>query len=293
MIKLIYITSDEDHVSQLQEILGGDFVVHQSLSNDIDDFGESHAVICDINSSNSDNPKWITTIKDSCLNKRIPLYLSAADEILPDVHDILNGLNCNNMIEYPFRDYKIQCLIDKLKGNEEFSIEDKPGLIDILFKSVDDFFTVVINHKIKLNRHYISSDCKLNSDLSGYVILTGDVNGLLAMSFDKNIVARVCSAIGECDQSILTDNCYMEATKEILNQIAGQLRNRICAANCNVIFSLPYNTSTDSLSLPAHQSSVCYNLEFEIDNRIAEMHFLVVSNQLDKLPDLNREHTPA
>ncbi len=110
-------------------------------------------------------------------------------------------------------------------------------------------------------------ECQTDVDLanpSGTITasmkMTGDVEGVFALSVPVALAKRIGCAIAYCEPEELPDELLNEGVGEIVNQITGTLRTRLSIARTQTTILLPQIIDTEGHEIDMGTSNPCFTV---------------------------------
>lgn len=105
---------------------------------------------------------------------------------------------------------------------------------------------------------YLDNSEVIPGEISAMISLSGDLQGNVAVSFDKDYARTITSKIIQCDESELSDEDVLEGMGEIVNQVTGKVRTDLWdygyRFNISVpeIINAPINQIKSNAITPVH-----------------------------------------
>jgi len=238
MNKILYLTQTVINGRMLQNILTKEIVVEIKGMGYADDIEEYDLIIVDFESEVAICSAEVSRLRAKCGFKDIPILVAALEKQLSSARKMLS-IGATDLIRKPYYKKQTMAVIDKaLKPTGVKTKIDMKVVTPFIESGVDVIKTMtkaeVIRRELYLKRNY-----NLFGDVSGVMGITGDTEGVVAITFHQDLAFDMVSRMVGCAESDLAAEDVYDGIGEIINMISGNAKNALGDSKFSFNISLP------------------------------------------------------
>ncbi|MFH1421891.1 MAG: chemotaxis protein CheX [Planctomycetota bacterium] len=211
--------------------------------------------------------KGITTVKnlrELCEFKDIPIIIAATKEQEEKANKALE-VGANSIIQQPIkREKAFQILVSSLRpcGYDRSAQYD---FIDPFVNAAIDVIKITSGTVPLFRDMYLKKDYKLLGNVSGLIRLSGEAEGVVAVTFRNPLAQRVVAEIIGVESKSLSNEDIRDGIGELANIITGYAKARLARTPFHFEISLPLVVEGNWKELQPEIEAPCVTIVYEID----------------------------
>lgn len=238
MKKALYIANKANNGRALGNIVRSEINMEFSDWENIDNVGKYDLIILDWEKNRDISDDKAVSIRAKCGFRDIPIILAANENEVPEAKRALRR-GANDIIIKPFDSEKVLSILTaSLQPKGKITTINNEA-INPFIKSTIDVIKTMASAKAVKKDIYLKRNHTLFGDISGVMSLSGDAEGIVAITFQNDLGYYLVANMVGCDPSDLTPEDLHDGIGEIINMISGAAKAVLNKKGGSIAIAIP------------------------------------------------------
>ncbi len=220
MKKALYIAHMAINERALSDIVKSEMEMEFSEWDDVDNIDQYDLIVLDWERNTEVSDDKAVIIRSKCGFRDVPIILAANEnEVIEAKRTLRRG--ANDIITKPFDNEKVLLILKKSLQPAGNKTSINAEVINPFLNATIDVLKTMANVDVTKKDVYLKRSHTLFGDISGVMSLSGDAEGIVAITFQNDLGYYLVANMVGCDASDLTPEDLHDGIGEIINMISG------------------------------------------------------------------------
>ncbi len=220
MKKALYIAHKAINERALSNIVKSEMEMEFSEWENVDNIDQYDLIVLDWERNTEVSDDKAVIIRSKCGFRDVPIILAANEnEVIEAKRTLRRG--ANDIITKPFNGEKVLQVLKKSMQPAGNKTSINGDVINPFLNATIDVLKTMANADAAKKDVYLKRSHTLFGDISGVMSLSGDAEGIVAITFQNDLGYYLVANMVGCDASDLTPEDLHDGIGEIINMISG------------------------------------------------------------------------
>lgn len=238
MKKALYIAHKAINERALSDIVKAEMEMEFSEWDDVNNLDRYDLIVLDWEKTTEVGDDKAVIIRSKCGFRDVPIILAADEnEIIEAKRTLRRG--ANDIITKPFDREKVLPILVKSFYPAGITTEINTDVVNPFIDSAIDVIKTMANATATQKNMYLKRSHTLFGDISGVISLSGDAEGIVAITFQNDLGYYLVANMIGCDPSDLTPEDVHDGIGEIINMITGSAKAVLNEQGSSITITIP------------------------------------------------------
>ncbi len=238
MKKALYIAHKAINERTLSNIVKSEMEMEFSEWDNVDNVDKYDLIVLDWERNTKIGDDKAVVIRTKCGFRDVPIILAANENEVAEAKRTLRR-GANDIITKPFDGEKVLPILMKSLQPAGSKMSINAEVINPFLDATIDVIKTMANAEATKKNIYIKRSHTLFGDISGVMGLSGDAEGIVAITFQNNLGYYLVANMVGCDASDLTPEDLHDGIGEIINMISGAAKAVLNEKGSTITITIP------------------------------------------------------
>ncbi|MCP4706266.1 MAG: hypothetical protein GY865_16845, partial [candidate division Zixibacteria bacterium] len=238
MKKALYIAQKAINERALSNIVSSELEMEFSDWENVDDIEKYDLIVIDWERNDDISDDKAVIIRTKCGFRDIPIILAANENEVAEAGRSLRR-GANDIIIKPFDEEKVKPILYKSLQPAGNKTQINADFINPFLGATVDVIKTMAGADAEKKDIYLKRSHTLFGDISGVMSLSGDAEGLVAITFQNDLGYYLVANMVGCDPTDLTPEDLHDGIGEIINMISGAAKAVLNEKGNSISIAIP------------------------------------------------------